>query len=405
MPVGLDAPVSLAAVAGVRIATAELGGRSKPRDDLTLFELAAGASCAATFTRNAFCAAPVTVAREHLARATPRYLLVNAGNANAGTGARGIGDAKQCCAIVAEATGVPVESVLPFSTGVIGEPLPVERFENAVPIVAGRLNEDGWLDAAAAIATTDIVPKGASRAIDLGGRTAVVTGIAKGSGMIRPDMATMLAFIATDAAVAPDALRSMARDAVEASFNRITVDGDTSTNDACVLVATGALGGPPIDAGSPDFLALTEAVGGVALELAHAIVRDGEGATKFVTVEVEEGGNRSECLAVAYTVAHSPLVKTALYASDANWGRILAAVGRSGLADLDLSRTRIWLNGVCIVSGGGRDAAYTEAAGAEAVSGDEIVIRIALGRGQGKDRVWTCDLSHQYVTINAEYRT
>ena len=405
MPVGLDAPVSLAAVAGVRIATAELGGRSKPRDDLTLFGLAAGASCAATFTRNAFCAAPVTVAREHLARATPRYLLVNAGNANAGTGARGIGDAKRCCAIVAEATGVPVESVLPFSTGVIGEPLPVERFENAVPIVAGRLNEDGWLDAAAAIATTDIVPKGASRSIDLGGRTAVVTGIAKGSGMIRPDMATMLAFIATDAAVAPDALRSMARDAVEASFNRITVDGDTSTNDACVLVATGALGGPPIDAGSPDFLALTEAVGGVALELAHAIVRDGEGATKFVTVEVEEGGNRSECLAVAYTVAHSPLVKTALYASDANWGRILAAVGRAGLADLDLSRTRIWLNGVCIVSGGGRDAAYTEAAGAEAVSRDEIVIRIALGRGQVKDRVWTCDLSHQYVTINAEYRT
>jgi glutamate N-acetyltransferase/amino-acid N-acetyltransferase len=405
MPVGLDAPVSLAAVAGVRIATAELGGRSKPRDDLTLFELAAGASCAATFTRNAFCAAPVTVAREHLARATPRYLLVNAGNANAGTGARGIGDAKRCCAIVAEATGVPVESVLPFSTGVIGEPLPVERFENAVPIVAGRLNEDGWLDAAAAIATTDIVPKGASRSIDLGGRTAVVTGIAKGSGMIRPDMATMLAFIATDAAVAPDALRSMARDAVEASFNRITVDGDTSTNDACVLVATGALGGPPIDAGSPDFLALTEAVGGVALELAHAIVRDGEGATKFVTVEVEEGGNRSECLAVAYTVAHSPLVKTALYASDANWGRILAAVGRAGLADLDLSRTRIWLNGVCIVSGGGRDAAYTEAAGAEAVSGDEIVIRIALGRGQARDQVWTCDLSHQYVTINAEYRT
>ena len=405
MPVGLDAPVSLAAVSGVRIATAELGGRSKPRDDLTLFELAAGASCAATFTRNAFCAAPVTVAREHLARAAPRYLLVNAGNANAGTVARGIGDAKRCCAIVAEATGVPVESVLPFSTGVIGEPLPVERFENAVPIAAGRLSEDGWLDAAVAIATTDIVPKGASRSIDLCGRTAVVTGIAKGSGMIRPDMATMLAFIATDAAVAPDALRSMARDAVEASFNRITVDGDTSTNDACVLVATGALGGPPIDAGSPDFLALTEAVGSVALELAHAIVRDGEGATKFVTVEVAEGGDRSECLAVAYTVAHSPLVKTALYASDANWGRILAAVGRAGLADLDLSRIRIWLNGVCIVSGGGRDAAYTEAAGAEAVSGDEIVIRIALGRGQVEDRVWTCDLSHQYVTINAEYRT
>ena len=405
MPVGLSAPASLAAVAGVRIATAALGGRSEPRDDLTLFELAPGASCAATFTRNAFCAAPVAVAREHLARAAPRHLLVNAGNANAGTGARGVEDARRCCAIVAGATGAPAESVLPFSTGVIGEPLPVERFERAVPAAAARLREDGWLDAASAIATTDVVPKGASRIVDLGGRTAVVTGIAKGSGMIRPDMATMLAFIATDAAVAPATLRSMVRDAVEASFNRITVDGDTSTNDACVLVATGALGNPPVGEGSPDYPALAEAVGDVALELAHAIVRDGEGATKFVTVEVEEGADRDECLAVAHTVAHSPLVKTALYASDANWGRILAAVGRAGLADLDVSRIRIRLNGVCIVSGGERDAAYTEADGAEAVSRDEIVIRIALGRGEASDRVWTCDLSHQYVTINAEYRT
>ena len=405
MPVGLNAPATLAAVAGVRIATAALGGRKKPRDDLTLFELAAGVSCAATFTRNAFCAAPVTVAREHLARAAPRYLLVNAGNANAGTGVRGIEDAKRCCAIVSDATGAPVESVLPFSTGVIGEPLSIERFEHAIPAAARRLSEDGWLDAAAAIATTDIVPKGTSRSVDLGGRTAAVTGIAKGSGMIRPDMATMLAFIATDAAVAPSALRSMASDAVESSFNRITVDGDTSTNDACVLVATGALGNPPVDAGTSEFLALAEAVGDVARELAHSIVRDGEGATKFVTVEVVEAGDRSECLAVAYTVAHSPLVKTALYASDANWGRILAAVGRAGLADLDLARIRIWLNGVCIVSGGGRDHAYTEAAGSAAVARDEIVIRIALGRGRVEDRVWTCDLSHQYVTINAEYRT
>ena len=405
MPVGLKAPESLAPVAGVRVATTALGGRREPRDDLTLFELGAGASCAATFTRNAFSAAPVTVAREHLAREAPRYLLVNAGNANAGTGARGIEDARRCCAMVAEATGVSAESVLPFSTGVIGEPLSMERFERAIPVAAGRLDEHGWVDAAAAIATTDIVPKGASRSVGLGGRTAAVTGIAKGSGMIRPDMATMLAFIATDAAVAPGALRSMVRDAVEASFNRITVDGDTSTNDACVLVATGALGNGPIDEGSPEFPALAGAVGDVALELAHAIVRDGEGATKFVTVEVEEGGSASECHAVAFTVAHSPLVKTALYASDANWGRILAAVGRAGLADLDVSRIRIWLNGVCIVSGGGRDAAYTEKAGAEAVSRDEIVIRIALGRGQAKDRVWTCDFSHQYVTINAEYRT
>ena len=405
MPVGLKAPESLAPVPGVRVATAALGGRGEPRDDLTLFELGAGASCAATFTRNAFRAAPVTVASEHLARTAPRYLLVNAGNANAGTGARGIEDARRCCVIVAESTGVTAESVLPFSTGVIGEPLSMERFEGAIPAAARRLGEDGWLDAASAIATTDIVPKGASRSVDLGGRSAVVTGIAKGSGMIRPDMATMLAFIATDAAVAPDALGSMVTDAVDASFNRITVDGDTSTNDACVLVATGALGNVPVGEGAPEFRALSEAVGDVARELAHAIVRDGEGATKFVTVEVEEGGSAPECLAVAFTVAHSPLVKTALYASDANWGRILAAVGRAGVVDLDVSRIRIWLNGVCIVSGGGRDAGYTEEAGTQAVSQEEIVIRIALGRGRATDRVWTCDFSHRYVTINAEYRT
>ena len=405
MPVGLNAPESLAPVAGVRVATTALGGRREPRDDLTLFELGVGTSCAATFTRNAFRAAPVTVAREHLARTAPRYLLVNAGNANAGTGARGIEDAKRCCARVAELTGVTAESVLPFSTGVIGEPLSMERFERAIPVAAGRLSADGWLGAAAAIVTTDIVPKGASRSVKLGGRTAVVTGIAKGSGMIRPDMATMLAFVATDAAVEHHALRALVEDTVEASFNRITVDGDMSTNDACVLIATGALGHPDIYWGSADYVALAEAVGDVARELAHAIVRDGEGATKFVTVEVEEGADRAECLAVAYTVAHSPLVKTALYASDANWGRILAAVGRAGLGYVDLSRIRIWLNGVCIVSGGGRDVAYTEEAGAEAVSREEIVIRIALGRGQAKDRVWTCDFSHQYVTINAEYRT
>ena len=405
MPVGLTAPESLPAVPGVRIGTAALGGRRTPRGDLVLFEIAPGASCAATFTRNAFCAAPVTVAREHLARAAPRYLLVNAGNANAGTGAGGIEDARRCCAIVADTTGVPAESVLPFSTGVIGEPLAVERFEHAVPIAAERLGEDDWLDAAAAIVTTDLVPKGASRTLDLGGRPVTITGIAKGSGMIRPDMATMLAFIATDAAVAPDALRSMTSDAVEASFNRITVDGDTSTNDACVLAATSGAGNPSVEAGTPEFVALAEAIGGVALRLAHAIVRDGEGATKFVTVEVTEGADRSECLAVAYAVAHSPLVKTALYASDANWGRILAAVGRAGLACLDVDRIRIELNGVGIVSGGGRDPGYTEAAGAAAVAGEEIVIRIALGRGRAEDRVWTCDFSHQYVTINAEYRT
>lgn len=405
MPVGLTAPVSLAAVAGVRIGTAALGGRSRPRDDLTLFELAAGATCAATFTRNAFCAAPITVAREHLARTAPRCLLVNAGNANAGTGARGVEDARRCCRLVAEVVGASVESVLPFSTGVIGESLDIDRFERAVPLAAGRLSAEGWLDAASAIVTTDIVPKGASRTVEVGGRPVTVTGIAKGSGMIRPDMATMLAFIATDAAVAREALHTMTREAVERSFNRITVDGDTSTNDACVLVATGALRNAPIEAETPEYRALAKAVDDVARKLAHDIVRDGEGATKFITVEVVEGAGRSECLAVAYTVAHSPLVKTALYASDANWGRILAAVGRSGITDLDLSRVRIWLNGVRIVNRGGRDDAYTEAAGCGAVAREEIVIRIALGRGQVADRVWTCDLSHEYVTINAEYRT
>ena len=405
MPVGLKAPESLDVVAGVRIGTAALGGRKCPRDDLTLFELAAGAQCAATFTRNAFCAAPITVARAHLARTAPRYLLVNAENANAGTGKRGVDDAKRCCALVADSFGAAVESVLPFSTGVIGEPLAIERFEHAVPVAAGRLSAGGWLDAASSIVTTDIVPKGASRTADIDGRTVTVTGIAKGSGMIRPDMATMLAFIATDAAVTSDALHSMAIDVVEASFNRITVDGDTSTNDACVLVATGALHNPPIDESTPEFTALARAVGDVARHLACAIVRDGEGATKFITVEVVEGGDPSECLAVAYAVAHSPLVKTALYASDANWGRILAAVGRAGIADLDLTGVRIWLNGVRVVSGGGRDGAYTEAAGSEAVASEEIVIRIALDRGHVAEQVWTCDLSHQYVTINAEYRT
>ena len=405
MPVGLNAPAFLTPVAGVRIATVALGGRREPREDLTLFELAPGAACAATFTRNAFCAAPVIVAREHISRTAPRYLLVNAGNANAGTGEHGLEDARRCCAMVAEATGAPVDSVLPFSTGVIGESLPMERFERAIPVATGKLGEDGWLDAASAIVTTDIVPKGVSRVVDLGGVRAVVTGVAKGSGMIRPDMATMLAFVATDAAVAPDALRSMTADAVEASFNRITVDGDTSTNDACVLVATGALGNPAVDADAAEYRALAAAVGDVMRSLAQAIVRDGEGATKFITVEVTEGADASECLAVAYSVAHSPLVKTALYANDANWGRILAAVGRAGVADLDIHRIRIWLGDVCIVSGGQRDADYTEAAGTEAVSAAEIVIRVALGRGRAEDRVWTCDFSHQYVTINAEYRT
>lgn len=392
-------------VRGVRLSTAAAGIRYRNRDDIALFELPPGSVCAAVFTRNAFCAAPVQLAREHLRVCAPRYLLINTGNANAGTGAVGLRDARTCCTAVARIADCGAEEVLPFSTGVIGEPLPVAAIEAGLPAAFDALDAGGWADAAQGIMTTDTVPKGISRQIEIDGHTVTVTGIAKGSGMIRPDMATMLAFIATDASVAPDLLQRCLQQAVQRSFNRVTVDGDTSTNDACVLMATGGSPLPSMDREGPAYEALCEALAEVCEYLAQALIRDGEGASKFVTVDVAGGRDAEECLSVAYTVAHSPLVKTALFASDPNWGRILAAVGRAGLHELNLERVAIHLDDVCIVRDGGRAADYTEALGQEVMGREEITIFIELGRGIARERVWTCDLSYDYVRINAEYRT
>ncbi len=405
MPVGYSGLPDLSPVKGVRLAACAAGVRYRDRNDLVLMELAPGSQCAAVFTRNAFCAAPVVVAREHLAQAAPRYLLVNSGNANAGTGAGGLADARACCSALAERARCEAAQVLPFSTGVIGERLPVERIEAALDTALATLSADGWSDAAHAIMTTDTVAKGVSSTLEIGGRTVTLTGMSKGSGMIRPDMATMLAYVATDADVEPGALRDCLRGAVEASFNRITVDGDTSTNDACVLVATGASGAPRLDASHPDYAVFRQAVTDVCTRLAQLIVRDGEGATKFVSVRVEGGRDSAECLQVAYTVAHSPLVKTALFASDPNWGRILAAVGRAGLAKLDIERVGLWLDDVCIVRDGGVAPEYREADGQRVMDRDEILIRVSLARGDASETVWTTDLSHDYVSINADYRS
>jgi glutamate N-acetyltransferase/amino-acid N-acetyltransferase len=393
-------------VPGLRLGTAAAGIRYPGRDDLALLEIAPGAQCAAVFTLNAFCAAPVVVARRHLAATPPRYLLINSGNANAGTGGRGLADAEASCAALAELAGCRPEEVLPFSTGGIGEHLPVDKIAAALPEALGHLREAAWPQAVRAIMTTDTVPKLASQRFAVAGRTAVISGMAKGSGMIRPDMATMLAFLATDLAVEPGLLSACLKAAVDVSFNAITVDGDTSTNDACVLVATGALGNEPLDdPTSDDFLAFCAALEAVCRELATAIVRDGEGATKLVTIRVEEARDAAEARRVADTIAHSPLVKTALFASDPNWGRILAAVGRSGLDGLDIDAVRIWLGETSIVRDGGRDPDYTEAAGRAVMAEAEIPIRVVLGRGSAATEVLTCDLSYDYVRINAEYRT
>lgn len=393
-------------VPGVRLAAVAAGIRYQNRADLCLLELAPGTRCAAVFTRNAFCAAPVTLARRHLAATPPRYLLINSGNANAGTGPRGLADAEASCAALATLAGCRAEEVLPFSTGVIGEPLPVDRLAAALPAALAALDAAAWPLAARAIMTTDTRPKLVSRRLAVAGRAAVITGIAKGAGMIRPDMATMLAFLATDVALDQGLLQACLAEAVATSFNAITIDGDTSTNDACVIAATGTLGNLPlVDAESADARAFRQALTELCEELATAIVRDGEGATKLVTLVVEEAMDEPEARRVADTIAHSPLVKTALFASDPNWGRILAAVGRAGLEGLDIDRVRIWLGDTLIVCDGGRDPGYTEQAGRAAMAGAEIGIRVALGRGQARTRVLTCDLSYDYVKINAEYRT
>lgn len=393
-------------IRGVRLAAGAAGIRYQGRDDLVVMSLVPGSQCAAVFTRNAFCAAPVRVAQSHLAQLMPRFWLINAGNANAGTGRRGIQDAESSCAALAGLADCLSEEVLPFSTGVIGEHLPVERIATALPALLERLDERAWPSAARAIMTTDRVPKLVSRHFELGGQVATLTGIAKGAGMICPNMATMLAFLATDAAVTVDVLRNCLRAAVVRTFNAITVDGDTSTNDACVLAATGAIGNDLIeDEQHPDYGALQSAVESVCADLAAAIVRDAEGATKLVRIQVTGAAYEEEARLVAYSIAHSPLVKTALFASDPNWGRILAAVGRAGLRDLDIEKVCVWLGDTLIVDGGGRAPGYTEAAGAAVMAQPEILIRVELGRGAVEATVLTCDLSYDYVRINAEYRT
>lgn len=393
-------------VPGVRLAACSAGIYGSARDDLALFELCDGARVSAVFTRNRFYAAPVAVARKHLQHGAVKYLLVNAGNANAGTGARGIDDAVQVCEALASRSGCDPEAILPFSTGVIGEYLPVDKIVRALPELHAGLADDAWLDCARAIMTTDTQPKGCSTEFAAGTGIVTVTGVAKGSGMIKPDMATMLAFIATDAAVDPDALDSILTSAVDRSFNRICVDGDTSTNDACVLVATGKCSvGEVISKTGPAYDQLLEQVAAVCTRLAQSIVRDGEGATKFVTIRVENGQSEAECNAVADAVATSPLVKTALYAADPNWGRILAAIGRSEGVNLDIDRVSVYLSGICIVDNGARAKDYTEEKGVAAMQEDEIEIRIDLDAGSAGACYWTCDLSHDYVTINAEYRS
>ena len=406
MAVGLTASEYLPAIAGIRISTTSAGIYAKPRPDLALIELAENSTCAAVFTRNAFAAAPVIVAREHLLHEAVRYCLINAGNANAGTGTTGIENARRSCTAAAETGRCRPGAVLPFSTGVIGEHLPVAKIEAALPALHAALRADNWTALARAIMTTDTVAKGLSQKVEIDGVPVTVTGVAKGAGMIRPDMATMLAFIATDAAVEQALLDTMLRRAVAKSFNRICVDGDMSTNDACVLMASGKAPLPLLrDAAASASRTLQEAVDAVAAGLARAIVRDGEGATKFITVSVEAGATEAECLAAAYAVATSPLVKTAFFASDPNWGRILAAVGRAGLEALDINRVSLYLDEVCIASHGGRDPSYTEEAGRRIMQREEICMRILLGRGEAAETVWTTDLSHEYVRINAEYRT
>lgn len=391
-------------VPGVRLGTACAGIKKAGRRDLVVMEFVAGTQSAAVFTRNAFCAAPVVVAREHLQQSNPRYLLINTGNANAGTGESGLQEARACCAALADQVGARLEEVLPFSTGVIGEPLPTATITRALPDAVQKLDEMGWEDAAWGILTTDTVPKLVSRQITLAGMPVTVTGMAKGSGMIRPNMATMLAFIATDAELDQALLQSLLQEAVEHSFNRITVDGDTSTNDACVLAATGA-SGVTVRAGSSEAAQLGELIQAVCTELARAIVRDGEGATKLIDIVVKGGRNKSECLDVAYTIAHSPLVKTAFFASDPNWGRLLAAVGRAGIEQLDVNRVSLWLDEVLLAEQGGRAASYTEEQGQRVMEQPEITVTVDLQRGAAEATVWTCDFSYDYVRINAEYRT
>ena len=409
MPVNLIAPLAadLLPVPGIEIGTASAGVRKANRKDVTVFKLEAGSSVGAVFTQNRFCAAPVQVCQSHLkAKQGIRALVINTGVANAGTGESGLLHANQVCQALAELLHVQADQVLPFSTGVIMEPLPVQRIVDGLPLAIADLAQDHWSQAATAIMTTDTLPKAVSRQIQIDGVTVTITGISKGAGMIRPNMATMLGFIATDACIPPALIDGLALDLAQASFNRISIDGDTSTNDSFVVMASCKASHAPIDSwASSQGQALKQALTDVARWLAQAIVRDGEGATKFITVTVEGGKNSAECLLAAYAIAHSPLVKTAFFASDPNLGRILAAVGYAGIADLAQDKIELFLDDVHVVTQGGRHVAYKEEDGKRVMKQSEITIRVLLGRGEATETVWTCDLSHDYVTINADYRS
>lgn len=393
-------------VKGVKIGSAEAYVRYQNRRDLVIFELAEGSHVAGVFTQNAFCAAPVHVCKAHLQVTNPRYLVINTGNANAGTGKVGLANAEATCIKLAELTNISQNEILPFSTGVIGEQLPIERLIAGLQPALDSLKEDAWLDAATGIMTTDTLPKGASEQFEIDGITYTMTGISKGAGMIRPNMATMLSYVATDAPISREVVQLLLKETVNVSFNRITVDGDTSTNDSCILIATGQAGG--IEISSIDdsrYAVILDVLTRVMTRLAQLIIRDGEGATKFITITVEGGLNTQECCDIAYSIAHSPLVKTAIFASDPNWGRILAAIGYAGVKNLDVEKIQVWLDDVQICKDGGAAADYTEEAGARVMSQAEMLIRVNLGRGDAKDTVYTCDLSYDYVKINADYRS
>jgi len=408
MPVNIPplTPEQLLPVTGVTLGIAEAGIKKANRKDLLVMVLDEGTQAAGVFTQNRFCAAPVTVAKQHLAHAAIRALLVNTGNANAGTGEAGIQHALATCAEAGRLLGCATQQVLPFSTGVIMEPLPVDKIIQGLPAAMANCKADNWFNAAHAIMTTDIVPKAASKQVQIGGKTVTVTGIAKGSGMIRPNMATMLGYVATDAVINQSLLQDLVKHAADHSFNRITVDGDTSTNDAFIVLATGKAGHAEITRqDSAEFNQLQQTVTAVAAELAKMIVRDGEGATKFITVQIDAGKDTGECTRVAYAIAHSPLVKTAFFASDPNLGRILAAIGYAGIDDLKVDGIQLYLDDVLVAEKGGRAADYREADGQRVMNQSEIIIRVVLNRGSASTTVWTCDFSYDYVKINASYRS
>ena len=409
MPVNLNPPVAaqLLPVAGVLLGIAEANIKRENRKDLLVIQLCEGALVAGVLTQNRFCAAPVIIAREHLSKAAGiRALVVNTGNANAGTGGQGLQDARLTCAALAGLLDCEEEQILPFSTGVIMEPLPVNKIAAGLPNCVANMRADNWYDAAHAIMTTDIVAKAFSKQVEIDGVKITITGIAKGSGMIHPDMATMLGYIATDAAIAQQLLQRMVSEATNRSFNCITVDGDTSTNDALMLIATGQTTLPEIrDASGADFNALQKAVSEVAIYLAQAIVRDGEGATKFITVQIDGGKDEAECKQIGYAIARSPLVKTAFFASDPNLGRILAAIGYAGIDDLDVSALKLFLDDVLVAERGGRSASYSEEDGQRIMQQSDITIRVELNRGSASATLWTCDFSYEYVKINASYRS